>query len=241
MPVFPTIATAVITQRFGNHNPSMYAGDGEHKGLDLGVPTNTPIYSCLDGMVEVAINLSTGYGRHVRIRHGDGSVAIYGHLNKILVVEKQTVGAGQPIGLSGGDPHDGVSGDGYSTGAHLHWEIRPAGVTTDQGAVDPHEYCLQYVTRKWTTGKCISDIGLNVRATPATSAPILYTLQKNQVVKVVHRTGDWAQLLSLRSEWCWMAYLQIEDGAVDPVEPVEELTIEEKVERLWKAHTELHP
>ena len=232
MPAFPTIQTAIITQTFNNYRPDLYSGDGRHKGIDYGVPTNTPVYACMNGLVETATVLQSGYGRHVVIKHGDGAKSFYAHLNSFSVTPGHPVTAGQQIGLSGGDPKDGITGDGNSTGAHLHWEIRTPGNI----AVDPYEYCLAYLDKDAHNGVCNSETGLNVRATPATDARILYTLRYNQAVRVIHQAGDWSQLLSLRPEWCWSKYLTM-DGTVQDEGLA--LTMEEKVNKLWAAHPEL--
>ncbi len=233
MPAFPTIPNAIITQNFNNYRPDLYGGDGRHKGIDYGIPAGTPVYACMSGLVELAAVANNGYGRHVVVKHGDGAHAYYAHLNSYSVAVGQPVVAGQQIGLSGGDPKDGVGGDGNSTGAHLHWEIRTPGNV----AVDPYEYCLAYLDNDYREGVCNSEIGLNVRATPATDAKILYTLRHKQKVRVIHQTGDWSQLLSLRSEWCWSKFLDIEPGEDETAPDV--MTLEDKVNKLWAAHPEV--
>lgn len=246
MPNFPTIPTAFITQVFNNYAPGSYAGDGRHKGIDYGINVGSPIYACLAGMVEVATVQQTGYGRHVRVRHADGSLGIYGHLSELLCKVGDQVGDGQLIGKSGGDPRDKIDGDGFSTGAHLHWEIRPAGVTTDQGAVDPNLYCIKLLAAKWENAECTASVGLNVRSAPSGGAPVLYTLKKREQVQVVEQVNGWARLNALRPEWCSLQYLALsgvfgESGGVPVVTPPPaELTDGEKLARLWAAHPELH-
>jgi len=235
-PSFPTLANAQITQKFNNHSP-LYL-NGQHKGLDIGVPANSPVYACLPGVVETATTLKDGYGRHIIIRHADQSCSIYGHLNKIMVNVGQTVESGQQIALSGGDPKDNIPGDGHSTGAHLHWEIRPPGANSHLLAVDPEQYCLQFMPAVTRKAVCISDLGLNVRATPATGAQILYTLERNQIVQVVHTAGNWEKLHALREEWAFSQWLRFDPVTVTP--PTERPTVEEMVKRLWEIHPELH-
>ena len=234
---FPTIPTACVTQNFNNYNPTMYSGDGRHKGIDYGVSSGTPVYACLDGKVITAATQQTGYGRHVRIQHPDGAVSIYGHLTKILVSVGDAVTAGQEIGKSGGDPKDGIDGDGFSTGAHLHWEIRPPGKTsTDQGAVDPIEYCMRSLPATTQTAEVSEVSGLNVRAAPINGA-VLYSVTRKQVLQIAEIVNGWARIHALRAEWCSAAYLFLTDPVVPPVAP--ELADSEKLARLWAAHPEL--
>ncbi len=57
-----------------------------------------------------------GFGNYVMIDHGDGRVSIYAHLCSVAVVPGQVVSTGQLIGF--------VGTTGYSTGPHLHFELR---------------------------------------------------------------------------------------------------------------------
>jgi murein DD-endopeptidase MepM/ murein hydrolase activator NlpD len=59
------------------------------------------------------------YGYYVDIQHADGYLTRYGHLSRILVSLGQTVGQGDVIGASGST--------GYSTGPHVHFELRRNG------------------------------------------------------------------------------------------------------------------
>jgi hypothetical protein len=131
------------------------------------------------------------------------------------------------IGRSGGDPRDNINGDGNTTGAHLHWEIRPAGAKSDQQAIDPLDYCLKSITGG---SEAKSRVVLNVRAAPNTNAAVLYTLKVGQSVTVMEQVGGWARLKALRPEWCSAEYLEIQSGITDA----------EKLKRLWEAHPELH-
>lgn len=232
-PAFPTIPGAPISQTFNNKRPDLYAGDGRHKGIDYGIPTNTPVYACMDGVIEFAGVVNSGYGRHVRIKHTDGETSIYGHLNKITVQQGQAVDAGEQIGLSGGDPKDGIPGDGNSTGPHLHWELRPAKASSDQQAVDPEQYCLKLLPPPFDTAHCIATIGLNVRTAPSATAQILYTLKESEVVKITEQKGDWTRLHALRPEWCATQYLIRNTIQAEPTDA-------EKIARMWAAHPELH-
>lgn len=246
---FPTIPTAPVTQVFDNLNPALYAGDHRHKGIDYGVIAGTPIYACMDGTVQVATSSNSGYGRHIRILHADGSLSVYGHLNKIMVTVGVNVKAGDQIGSSGGDPKDKIDGDGLSTGPHLHWEIRPPGKhASDQAAVDPMEWCFQYLEEKFRLAEVNAYGGLNVRTKPNAGSEKLSILYRKKIVRVVEESGTWARVQSLRPEWVSATYLKFTSEVIEPLvetnpgetTPSAELTLEEKVNRLWKSHPDLH-
>ena len=243
---FPTIPAAPVTQVFGNYNPSLYGGDGTHKGIDYGIMPNNPIYACMDGTIHTATTSQTGYGRHVRIAHPDGSMSIYGHLNSISVQVNDYVRAGQMIGRSGGDPNDAIDGDGLSTGAHLHWEIRPPDMwSSDRHAVDPMAWCLRYVRATVRVAEVTAWNGLNIRTAPSASAPraSYIALKRKEAINIVEERDGWARINSLRPEWvssAWIAYTGQVIEIIPPDEkPPPELSDGEKLDRLWKSHPEL--
>lgn len=102
-----------------------------HGGLDYGCPMNTPVKASQDGIVQVASLNVSGFGRCIYLNHGkiggNNVVSIYGHLNTLQVSQNQKVTKGQVIGYSGST--------GYSSGAHLHFEIRE-----NNRAVNPNKY-----------------------------------------------------------------------------------------------------
>jgi murein DD-endopeptidase MepM/ murein hydrolase activator NlpD len=117
-----------ITSGFGFR---MLNGSREnHLGVDVKMPTGTPLYAASDGIIEYA-KVSPGGDGHggqglaVQIKAGEGLYFTYGHLSKLNVQKEQAVKKGDLIGLSGGDTGD--ARDGKSTGAHLHFEIRKGG------------------------------------------------------------------------------------------------------------------
>jgi murein DD-endopeptidase MepM/ murein hydrolase activator NlpD len=96
-----------------------------HQGIDIAAPIGTPVLAAATGVVDYAGWSDGGYGNMIDIRHPDGTITRYGHLNEIFVKEGQSVGQGQSIAAMGST--------GFSTGPHLHFEIRPNGGS----AIDP--------------------------------------------------------------------------------------------------------
>jgi murein DD-endopeptidase MepM/ murein hydrolase activator NlpD len=96
-----------------------------HAGIDIAAPIGTPILAAASGVIEYATWNDGGYGNMIDIRHADGTITRYAHMNELYVKEGQTVSQGQTIGAMGST--------GFSTGPHLHFEIRPNGGS----AIDP--------------------------------------------------------------------------------------------------------
>lgn len=91
-----------------------------HTGIDIGRDFGTPIAAADAGVVAyVNFGWGGGYGNFVLITHGNGYSTLYAHLSSIAVSTGQEVVRGQVIGAEGST--------GYSTGPHLHFEIRRNG------------------------------------------------------------------------------------------------------------------
>lgn len=88
-----------------------------HTGVDFTSRSGKTIFASASGQV-VATNRGWGggYGNHLIISHGNGFTTLYGHLSQINVSKGQWVNQGQVIGIMGST--------GWSTGVHLHFEIR---------------------------------------------------------------------------------------------------------------------
>ena len=95
-----------------------------HNGIDLANAIGTPILATMDGIV-IDSGPASGFGNWIRIKHEDGSIAVYGHMETLDVAVGDQVHAGQKIA--------GMGSRGFSTGSHLHFEIHPDGNTP----VDP--------------------------------------------------------------------------------------------------------
>jgi murein DD-endopeptidase MepM/ murein hydrolase activator NlpD len=86
-----------------------------HEGIDLAMPSGTPIHTIGKGTVIKAGDSGDGYGISVFVDHGNGYLTQYAHMSRAAVGWSQTVKPGQVIG------YEGSTGD--STGPHLHFEV----------------------------------------------------------------------------------------------------------------------
>lgn len=100
-----------------------------HPGWDMAAPLGTPIYSATDGVV-IRAGRASGFGYAVYIQDPDGNVQIYGHMRYYDVRAGQVVRAGDQIAR--------VGNEGFSTGPHVHWEIRRGDI--DGRAIDPEDW-----------------------------------------------------------------------------------------------------
>lgn len=86
-----------------------------HLGLDFAAPKGTPVLASASGTVVVA-GWNGGFGKFVKLRHGNGYQTSYGHLSRIRVKRGSRVSQGQIIG--------NVGSTGLSTGAHLDYRVQ---------------------------------------------------------------------------------------------------------------------
>ena len=93
-----------------------------HPGIDIGVPTGTPIHAAGSGTV-IWCGWMSGYGNLVMIDHHNGLASLYGHQSQIAIGCNQQVSQGQLIGY--------VGCTGFCTGPHLHFEVRLNGTPVD--------------------------------------------------------------------------------------------------------------
>ncbi len=129
--VWPTPGCYTLTSVF-NETRSYES----HGGIDIGASMGTPIYAANSGTVVSSNNTCNhvssggnwcscggGYGNYVWILHDNGYETIYGHMTATAVSTGATVSAGQLIGY--------VGSSGWSTGPHLHFELRIGGVKSN--------------------------------------------------------------------------------------------------------------
>jgi peptidoglycan DL-endopeptidase CwlO len=93
-----------------------------HPGIDIGVPSGTPIHAAAAGTVAIA-GPESGYGNYTCLDHGGGISTCYAHQESISVSVGQQVSQGQVIGIS--------DCTGLCFGPHLHFEVRVNGQVVD--------------------------------------------------------------------------------------------------------------
>jgi len=115
---YPIPSNKSISSYFGWR----FNGSDYHTGIDFPAPCNTPIRATNSGtvsFVKTTYIQGKGYGKYLIIDHGGGYTSLYGHCNKIAVSVGDFVSKGSVIAY--------VGTTGWSTGYHLHFEIRENG------------------------------------------------------------------------------------------------------------------
>lgn len=111
-----------VTSGFGYRIHPIFNVRKMHTGIDIDGDTGDPIAAAAAGTV-VSAGWRGGYGKCIVISHGGGLATLYGHASAILVSAGEKVDRGQVIGK--------VGSTGYSTGPHLHFEVRVNGTPVD--------------------------------------------------------------------------------------------------------------
>ncbi|MFT0849011.1 M23 family metallopeptidase [Actinomycetaceae bacterium L2_0104] len=159
--VFPLPeGTWVLTSPFGMRTHPITGEQNLHTGTDFAAPDGTPILAAADGLVTVA-EFSGGYGGLIVIEHtidGQTVATAYAHMwqHGIHVHAGDRVSAGQHIG--------DVGSSGMSTGAHLHFEVRPGG--TNGEAIDAAAWLNQHGAANLPTATSGSPAACNTASTP---------------------------------------------------------------------------
>jgi murein DD-endopeptidase MepM/ murein hydrolase activator NlpD len=108
---------AAVTDRFGPR------GNRFHTGIDFPASHGARVFAARGGRVKFARWDSGGFGYLVRVGHGNGVRTWYAHLSSIRVRRGQHVHQGTVVGR--------VGSSGFSTGPHLHFEVRIRGAAVD--------------------------------------------------------------------------------------------------------------
>ena len=121
--MYPTIGP--VTSNFGWRTHPILGTERFHAGIDFGADYGSLVYASAQGRVIYA-DWYGGYGNAVIIDHGNGMTTLYGHCSELYVKDGDVVAKGQPISA--------VGSTGFSTGPHLHFELRANGEPTDPAA-----------------------------------------------------------------------------------------------------------
>ena len=110
---WPVPKGGTITSPYGYRT---YPDVGLHTGIDIALPTGNTIVAAESGTVIKVIHGTTGYGKYLMVNHGNNTVTLYAHTSKIVVQVGQVVARGEKIAE--------IGSTGFSTGPHLHFEVR---------------------------------------------------------------------------------------------------------------------
>ncbi|WP_266159040.1 M23 family metallopeptidase [Dyella silvatica] len=103
-----------ISSYFGGRPDPFSGHSATHTGIDISVPTGTPVAAVAEGMVTYA-GIRNGYGDVIEIDHGNGYMTRYAHNSALIVKPGQRVRVGDVIAKAGST--------GRSTGSHVHFEV----------------------------------------------------------------------------------------------------------------------
>jgi hypothetical protein len=181
--------------------------------VDYGIPVGTQIRASAPGFVQVTGWDPDGYGHYVLLKHGDNEYhTYYCHLSRIAVQVGQTVERGDVVGLSGNT--------GFSTGPHLHWELRIIGKVNPgfKNCFNPLDYVGTPEPEEPPEGSTAMSVlvgGLRVRSGPGITYPVIGALDSGDVVYV---TETVAPAVWVKHEAGWSAAQYNGDVYMEAVE-----------------------
>lgn len=120
--MWPLAIRGTLTSGYGRRSDPISGISSFHQGQDIAAPRGTSVLAAAAGTV-ITSRYQNSYGNVVAIDHGGGIVTVYAHNSALLVSEGSTVAKGQVIAQ--------VGSTGYSTGNHLHFEVRINGKTVN--------------------------------------------------------------------------------------------------------------
>jgi len=120
--MWPAPGYSTITSYFGMRYHPVLQVYSTHKGTDIAVPMGSYVVASNDGVV-ISSSYVTGYGNMIMIDHGGGISTLYAHGSELIAKLGDKVKKGDLIMKSGST--------GWSTGPHLHFEVRLNGTPVD--------------------------------------------------------------------------------------------------------------
>jgi murein DD-endopeptidase MepM/ murein hydrolase activator NlpD len=124
--IWPTPSCYYISSEYGYRIHPIFGTERFHAGIDIGASAGAEILAAASGTVSIA-TYSSSYGNYVMLSHGGGNATLYAHMSSIVVSAGESVSQGEVIGY--------VGSTGWSTGPHLHFEIR-----INNALVNPMDY-----------------------------------------------------------------------------------------------------
>ena len=180
---FP-VDSVVVTQEFGE-NPDKYPKTGGHTGIDFAGKLGDFIYAAEGGKVKKIGFDPQGYGNYLIIDCGNGIETLYAHLMSPPEVSGK-VKRGQIIGYMGST--------GWSSGVHLHFEVRLNGKPQNPRFFFDAVERLQKVTK--------SKPSINLRISPVLSPKTIYaTLYADDTFDVLEENQDWVRIKIDKELW----------------------------------------
>lgn len=193
---------------------------GSHYGIDLGYSRNyggknQPIYAPDDGKV-ICRQTQTSGGKVIHIKHDNGCVTEYAHLDTWVVKKGDKVKMGQKIGTMGKS--------GNASGEHLHLGVykgNKINYNKPSGWVDPKKYLYttqdqkvgtttakKYDIKEFPIKKVIAQPTLNVRKKPQLLSKKVDSLPYKEEVEVVKTSGSWSKISYNEDKWVSSKYLK---------------------------------
>ena len=117
-----------LGSRFGPRRHPIFGTVRQHNGVDFGCVRGQPVWAAKEGKVIFA-GEKGGYGNVVLIEHEGPVITLYAHLQELHVSTGYRIDKGEPLGKCGST--------GWSTGPHLHFEVRTGGEAKDPMIVLP--------------------------------------------------------------------------------------------------------
>lgn len=201
---YPFDGSYPITQRFGER----ITDPKGHTGVDFALPKGTPLLAAADGVIQSTDWKEGGYGIYVTILHPDQSLTLYAHLLTAALPPGTPVARGQVFGLSGSS--------GFSTGPHLHFELRIKGKAVDPLPFLEADAPKESAKRKWA----VSCDALNVRSGPSLAYAVVGQLRQGAVIgELERRESVWVRIGD--RQWAAVKYMneanaRETDGAKPP-------------------------
>ena len=109
------IENGTITSKFGYRISPITKKFSLHSGLDIASPENSEIHCVYNGIV-LKVDENDVRGKYLVVKHSDSLITTYNHCNELLVKEGEKIKKGETIAL--------VGSTGWSTGPHLHFEMK---------------------------------------------------------------------------------------------------------------------